>query len=130
MSSSNSRKAGRPNRTVVLNLNNIETTILNVKSICINDHTRELVLDLCERLKNDLVTKSDTETQTSIQSTSKGTQTYSKVSTDKTPIKVKTYASRGSQTSVEVNLVFLALKTNKKRLKNQIMLKKNKLLVQ
>ena len=60
---SNPRNAGRPSRTVSLNLNNIDLTVQNVMNICNNDYTQRLVLDLCDMLKNNLVTKSEKETQ-------------------------------------------------------------------
>ena len=52
MNSDNVRKAGRPNKTFQMNLNNIPQTLAEVDSICQNKKTRAIVkdFDLTDRL--------------------------------------------------------------------------------
>ena len=102
----NIRNAGRPSRTVALNLNNIDLTVQNVMTICSNDNTKELVLELCERLRNILINTNNTETQTKIIHVSSiGTQTKSlkNVST-KTQTEIP-IINKESQTEIKVESI-------------------------
>ena len=64
MNSDNVRKAGRPNKTFQMNLNNIPQTLAEVDSICQNKKTRAIVKDFASTLQNMLSSTDSVATRT------------------------------------------------------------------
>ena len=55
---------GRPAKKFIFNLNDISETIENVKNICHNKDTKELVIELCHEMQKQFIERMETATQT------------------------------------------------------------------
>ena len=75
MNSDNVRKAGRPNKTFQMNLNNIPQTLAEVDSICQNKKTRAIGKDFASTLQNMLSSTDSVATQTKFKQKDSCTQT-------------------------------------------------------